>query len=143
MNVSPRVERCLFQIIVCVAAIVPITAGGAGVLRGPTMLHGQIAQGPSLDSHFRYLSGLLFAIGVSFIISVLTIDRRAGLMRALGLIVVVGGLSRLLGAYLVGLPNPGQRFAFFMELLVVPVLLLWLTRIEKQTQANPSLKRGK
>jgi hypothetical protein len=105
------------------------------------MLHGQIGEGPSLDSHFRYLSGLLFAIGVTFVVSVFTIDRRARVMRALGLIVVVGGLSRLLGAFLVGLPNSGQRFAFFMELLVVPLLLLWLPRIERQTKANEGVNR--
>ena len=55
---NARRERRLFQAVVLLAAVVPISAGAVGALQGPHMMRG--FDGPiDLDSHFRYLSGLL------------------------------------------------------------------------------------
>lgn len=99
MSISaPRAERRAFQAIVFLASIVPIAAGAAGMFIGPRMLHGIATAGPDLESHFRYLSGLLLGIGLAFVACVRDLDRRAGTFRILGMIVIVGGLKRLLGA---------------------------------------------
>lgn len=129
-------ERRLFQIIVLIAAIVPIAAGAAGVLIGPAMLHAVSSTSSDLESHFRYLSGLLLGIGVAFVVCAMDLDRRAGLYRALSLIVVLGGLGRLLGALEIGSPTGANRLAFVMELVVVPILLLWFRRIERRRKPN-------
>ncbi|HWJ37196.1 MAG TPA: DUF4345 domain-containing protein [Sphingomicrobium sp.] len=127
-------ERRLFQAIVLFASIVPVAAGAAGVLIGPTMLHGVAVAGPDLESHFRYLSGLLLGIGLCFAACVADLDRRAGLHRALSFIVILGGLGRILNAVERGAPTGANRLAFLMELIVVPSLLLWLGRIEKRAK---------
>jgi hypothetical protein len=57
-------ERRLLQIAVGFGSLVPILAGGAGMLSGPEMVGGGAAA--DLDSHMRYLSGLLFGIGLGF-----------------------------------------------------------------------------
>lgn len=131
-------ERRLFQILVLLASIVPIAAGTAGVLIGPGMLHGVANASPDLESHFRYLSGLLLGIGLAFAACVADLDRRAQLYRALSLIVVLGGLGRLLAAMENGRPTGANQFAFFMELIIVPLLLLWFRRIDRrqERQAN-------
>ncbi len=98
------------------------------------MIRGVIASSPDLDSHFRYLSGLLFGIGLCFAVCVVNLERCAGLFRALAFIVILGGLARLLGAALNGLPTAPHRFAFVMELVVVPLLVVWLNRIERSGQ---------
>lgn len=132
-------ERRLFQGIVLLASIVPIAAGAAGVLVGPRMLHGLGNASADVESHFRYLSGLLLGIGGGFIACVADLDRRAGLYRALSLIVILGGLGRVLGAIEHGTPTTGaNRAAFIMELVVVPLLLLWLGKIERRCD----LKKG-
>src|SRR5271154_6001977 len=59
--VERALERRLLQISVAIAGLVPVGGGLAGVIWGPSML-GETVQNP-LDSHFRYLSGLLAAIG--------------------------------------------------------------------------------
>lgn len=126
-------ERRLFQIIVLLASIVPIAAGTAGVLVGARMLHGLMNASADLESHFGYLSGLLFGIGLAFGACVADLDRRAGLYRALSLIVILGGLGRVLAAIEHGAPTTGaNRAAFIMELVVVPLLLLWMGRIERR-----------
>jgi uncharacterized membrane protein YfcA len=138
MILSPPAERRLFQITVLVATIVPIAAGGRGVLIGPAMIHGALPAPPDLDSHFRYLSGLLLGIGLAFAWAVPRVDRRAGVFRVLGLIVIVGGLGRLLGAIEQDAPGTAHRFALVMELVVVPALLLWLGRLERTAKSATS-----
>ena len=131
-------ERRLFQLVVFIAASVPIAAGAAGVWEGPAMA-GMSSTNTDLNSHFRYLSGLLLGIGFASMFCAAAIERRAPLFRALGLIVVTGGFGRLLGAILDGLPSGAHRFGLVMELVVVPALLFWLTRVERHTHAgNPT-----
>lgn len=123
-------ERRLFQAVVLLAAVVPISAGAVGALQGPHMMRG--FDGPiDLDSHFRYLSGLLLGIGLAFLWAIGRIDRRVELFRALCFIVVVGGLARLIGGFEHGFASGAHRFALVMELVVVPLLYLWLGRIER------------
>lgn len=133
-NSGPAVERRLFQLVVLVAALVPVAAGVDGALVGPAMIRGVGVSSPDLQSHFRYLSGLLLGIGIGFMLCALDIERRASLFRALGFIVITGGLARLIGVLSLGLPGGAHRFALVMELGVMPALILWLGRFERRSQ---------
>lgn len=135
---SSRTEVRLFQTAVLAAALVPIAAGAAGAWGGPEILRGVKVAGPDLESHFRYLSGLLLAIGIGFAFAVLDLNRRAIVLRTLGMVVIAGGLARLVGAIKLGLPGGPHLFALIMELVVVPVVLLWLNRIERLYDGPPS-----
>jgi len=119
-------ERRALQIAILLAGCVPVLAGGAGVW------HGAAAFGPwpgaSADSHVRYLSGLLLAIGLIYWGLVPSIERRGDAVRLLTLIVFVGGLARLAGVLFVGDPG-AMRWALIMELGVAPLLCLWQARI--------------
>src|SRR5215471_6158551 len=61
-------EVRLLRIAVAVTCMVPIIAGGIGVLLGPGMFAINAATGAA-DSHYRYLSGLLFCFGRLFHVS--------------------------------------------------------------------------
>jgi hypothetical protein len=128
----PATERRLLQAAILLACFVPLLAGGAGVIQGPAMLRG-IDPGASidLDSHFRYLSGLLMGFGLAFLFCVPAIEKRTALFRGLGLIVLVGGLARLYSAVTLGLPGPGHIFGLAMELGTVPLLVLWQARVAR------------
>jgi hypothetical protein len=132
--VTPAVERRLLQIAVAVCSLVPILAGGAGVLLGPGLVHG--AAGPELDSHFRYLSGLLLGIGLFYASGVPGIERRRGRFLLLGGIVFVGGLGRLWSLLSLGLsvgaPSAIMLGALAMELVVTPLLTLWQLRVARR-----------
>ena len=126
-----KTERRLLQAAILVASLVPLAAGGAGVIEGASMLRGVSGPQPTdLDSHFRYLSGLLVGIGLGFIACVPRIERRGAVFRALGLAVVVGGSARLASLLLQGPPGSGHLCGLTMELGAVPLLLLWQKRIE-------------
>jgi uncharacterized BrkB/YihY/UPF0761 family membrane protein len=124
-------ERRLLQIAIGIGCLVPILAGGAGMLWGPQI--GE-ASGPvpaDLDSHMRYLSGLLFAIGIGFASCIPKIEERSARFRLLGAIVLIGGAGRAFSLFDVGLPGLGHRLALGMELGTVPMLMLWQWRVAR------------
>ena len=123
----------LLQIAVAVAALVPITAGLAGILGGPTVF-GPGALGVSLDSHVRYLSGLLLGIGLAFWSFIPRITRVTDQVQLLTGLVVLGGLARLLSLILAGVPSAGMMFGLVMELVVTPALCLWQGRVARSAE---------
>lgn len=126
------VERRALQITVALACIVPLVAGSAGVVAGPSMV-GAIAQGanPDLESHFRYLSGLLLGIGFAFAAAIPAIERRSQLFLVLSGLVVIGGVARLAAVLAVGPPSVPHQLALVMELIVVPALCTWQLRVAR------------
>ena len=126
---TPLREKRLLQIAVAVSSLVPIAAGGAGLLLGPALVAAE--GGHDLDSHFRYLSGLLLGIGLAYATGVPGIERKRVRFLLLGGIVVVGGLGRLWSLVTVGAPSAIMLGALAMELVVTPLLTLWQLRIAR------------
>lgn len=135
-------ERLLLQLAVVVACLVPLSAGAIGAVQGPAMIRHipqGVAIGADLQSHFRYLSGLLFGLGVAFAATVPSIERRSEVFLALCGAVVAGGLARLLGVFAAGPPTRVHQLALLMELVVVPLLLVWQRKISRRFQSNAAL----
>lgn len=130
---SPEAERRALQIVVAVACLVPIVMGLLSIVRGPEILKGISSPAPiDLDSHFRYLSGLLLGIGLVYAWCVPRIQSKGAVFRALSVAVVTGGLARLLSLIEAGPPGSGHLFGLVMELGVVPLLVLWQMRIARR-----------
>jgi hypothetical protein len=127
MAARSRFPVLALQVAIGVLGLVPVGAGLAGAVAGFAML-GE-ATSVSADSHFRYLSGLLLAIGLLFWSTIPQIERRAPRVRILTAIVFVGGLARLGGVIAVGPPSAPMLFGLVMELVVTPLLCLWQSRI--------------
>lgn len=120
-------ERRALQIAIVLAACVPVAGGLKGAWLGARGFGAW--PGGAADSHFRYLSGLLLAIGLAYWACVPAIERRTSMIRALTAIVIVGGLSRLVGWMVLG-GDPGpMRWALVMEIIVAPTICLWQSRI--------------
>lgn len=97
------------------------------------------ATGADLQSHFRYLSGLLFGLGLAFAATVPNIERRSEVFLGLCGAVVAGGLARLLSLFAAGPPTIAHQLALLMELVVVPLLLVWQRRISRRFHAKAVL----
>lgn len=131
------IERRLLQAAMALGCVVPLLAGGSGMIEGPAFLRGVASPvPPDLDSHFRYLSGLLFAIGLAFASCIPEIERRTGRFRLLAFLVFVGGLGRLVGMLSTGAPGAGHLFGLAMELGTVPLLVLWQARVASQAASS-------
>jgi len=114
-------EKTLLQMMVALSCVVPLSAGLLGAVQGMGYLEGGI----DLDSHFRYLSGLLLGISIGFGCCIPRIETRSERIRLMTGIVVVGGLCRMAGCFLVGMPGPLMVAALGMELMVTPLLCWW------------------
>lgn len=125
--IEKQTERRLLQVAVGLGCLVPLTGGLLGMLQGAGML-GHTAD-VTLDSHVRYLSGLLFGIGLGFVSIIPNIEKQSARAALLSGIVVVGGLARLYGVAAVGWPSLPMQLALVMELGVVPLLWLWQRRV--------------
>jgi len=121
-------EKRALQVCVALAACVPVAAGFAGVVLGPAAvdLPGLAA---ASDSHARYLSGVLLAIGVGLCSTVPRIERHGARFRLLCGIVVLGGIGRLISLAVAGAPTAPMLAALGLELVVAPVLVLWQARV--------------
>jgi hypothetical protein len=128
-------EKKLLQATIALASVVPLTAGLSGIIKGAAFLG---SGNSDIDSHLRYLSGLLLAIGLGFISVIPNIELQGTRVRLLTFIVVIGGLARLLGFLLAGLPGPSMQAALGMELLVTPLICAWQYRIAKRYQPAPN-----
>lgn len=118
------------QIAIALMALLPLGAGLAGAIGGPTLLD-EAARHRGLDSHARYLSGLLVGIGLAYWATIPDIERRGSIFRVLTMIVLVGGLSRLLGAAITGHATINALWPLAPELVAVPLVYLWQQRVAR------------
>lgn len=124
-------EKRVLQITVLAAAIVPIGAGLLGIIIGPSAF-GARSYSVDLISHTGYLSGLLLAIGLMFVISVPNIEQHKNRFLLLGAIVFIGGLARLYEGMLTGFGTMPHQLALIMELVITPLIVLWQRRVSKR-----------
>jgi hypothetical protein len=120
------IEKRALQVIVALACLVPFYAGGLGIVNGPAFLRGVASPVPTdLDSHFRYVSGIFFGVGIGFASCIADIEKKSPRFTLLACFIIMGGLARLFSLMIVGMPSGGHMFGLGMELGVVPLLTLW------------------
>jgi Domain of unknown function (DUF4345) len=132
---SPSTGTRALQIAVAICSLVPISAGGAGILLGPALVTHAAGSDRDLDSHFRYLSGLLLGIGFAYLTAIPGIERKRLQFLLLGGIVVIGGLARLGALLSEGAPSAPMLGGLAMELVVTPLLTLWQLRVSTPESA--------
>ena len=123
MGAASVVGKRAVQTSFAVAGIVPVVAGLWGVFHP---LAGSLG---SQLNHGRYLSGLLLAIGLVFWASIPDIERRTASIRVLTVVVVIGGVCRLLGVMMGDPLSAAVAGALAMELCVTPGLCVWQSRL--------------
>jgi len=131
--------KSLLQAAVAIGALVPIIAGVAGVLSAKGAFGSASTEPVFMDSHYRYLSGLLLGIGLCFWTMIPRIERKASQFQLLAAIVFIGGLSRLYGLIVMGGADKAVLFSLVMELAVTPALALWQRAVAHDYQSRLSL----
>jgi len=126
---TSAISKRSLQCIVSLLGLVPVTVGSYGVICGPDFLQGTLTPSVDLDSHFRYLSGIFLGVGLAFYACVSAIERKTLLFRFAAGVVVLGGLARLASLLLVGVPSAGHVMGLGLELVVVPLLTIWQSRL--------------
>ncbi|RYY22730.1 MAG: DUF4345 domain-containing protein [Sphingomonadales bacterium] len=112
--------------------MLPMYAALTGVVRGPEFLDHNSALTRDLDSHFRYLNGIFLALLACYASCIPAIERMGSRLRLLSLLVITGGLMRALSWGLVGAPSFGHKIGLGIELVIVPLALLWQARLARR-----------
>ena len=129
---SPAAEKSLLQAVMALTLLLPLTAAIAGVTGGPHFLGHPPVIPTDLDSHFRYISGLFLGMLLLFASCIPGIERKGARLRLLAVMVIIGGVFRLLSLFLVGMPSLGHRIGLGIELIEVPLILLWQARVARR-----------
>jgi Domain of unknown function (DUF4345) len=134
-------ERRQLQFALAIAACVPVFAGLWGAVYGSGTIGSPAASG-AFDSHMRYLSGLLLAIGLLAWSCVPRIEERGARLGLLVLIVGIGGLIRFFATGRTGFWSPFILLPLVMELLVTPGLWFWQRRVARKLRNAPAVPAG-
>jgi len=130
---TPALERRLLQAAVALGCVSPLWFGLRGMIEGPAMLEGVEPGQAAADlmSHYRYLSGLLFAAGLALLTCVPRIQCMTRRFRWVCAAIMLGGLARGLGFALGDAPSVAHKIALAAELGLVPLLVLWQARVAR------------
>jgi Domain of unknown function (DUF4345) len=131
--------KAALQVVVAVLAATPVLVGMEGIISGPEFLHVVPPWPVDLDSHFRFLCGLLLAIGIAWYSCIPGIETKAERFRLLAACTFSGGLARLVSLLLVGSPSRGHIAGLCIELLAVPALVWWQRRVANYAAEDASL----
>jgi hypothetical protein len=133
-------EKRLIQIVLAALGLIAVGAGMAGGLQGTLMLGDWGDVG--LDSHYRFLSGLLLGLGVAYWSVIPDVEHQEARLGLVTLIVVTGGLFRALGLLANGAPGWPMRAALVLELVAAPLVYLWQRRIARLATVDAAAERG-
>jgi hypothetical protein len=137
VNVEDSVmEKRLLQLVVILAALVPVLGGAASVVGNPLRGAGFIG------SQFSYANGLLIGVGLCYWMLVPRIERNGERLFLLTMIVVVGGFCRAIGVLTGGVGGPGVYACLAMELVVAPSVYLWQTHLARRAPVDAMAVQG-
>lgn len=128
-------ERFILQVMTAFGGLVLLAIGLSGMLLGVYFLHG--AGTIPVDNHFRFMSGVIAAIGFVFLCSLRHVERHRDRFAILTFAIVVGGVAHLYSVLLHGVPSVGTIFGLFMELIYAPLLWLLQRHLAKRATAHP------
>ena len=129
---SPAAEKRLLQAVMAVTLLLPLSAALAGTLGGPDFLGHPPVIPTDLDSHFRYISGLGLGMLLLFASCIPNIERHGARLRMLAFMVFIGGLFRFYSLVAIGTPSPGHLVGLGIELVELPLILVWQARLARR-----------
>ncbi len=115
MPLSQRVVQ------VCLFVLAGIALFG-GVLQ---MYLGQPETTPRLDNIHRFLAGIYFGAGLIALWTAISVRHQTTLIHLVALVVLCGGIGRLVSIGTVGLPQPASVWlGYLVPELVIPVIII-------------------
>lgn len=118
-------------------AMIPLVTGllevfmGLGSLKSiGVQLPNELMTHASVDNNWRFLGTVWAGYAALIFYAVNDPLQHATLLRILVTILFLSGIARATSALLMGWPVPAFIAAMAFELLVMPLMLLWLSRVE-------------
>jgi hypothetical protein len=125
-------ERKLLQIAFACAGLALTGFGLAGVFFGTGFM--DLTGNVAMDSYFRFLKGMLLAIGLIYWSAIPDIERHGERISLVTFILVLGAVPRLMAVISHGVPTNGILVGLAGELIAVPLLWLWQRHVARNAQ---------
>jgi hypothetical protein len=127
-------ERRLLQIALAIVGLVAILFGVTGVFFG-TSLSG-VTLGVTMEGYVRFIKGVLIAAGLIYWSAIPRVEVRSERIGVVSFLLVFGAVGRLLAVVGHGFPTVGLMISLIGELIVVPLIWLWLRSYARRSAAR-------
>lgn len=115
--------------VLAILGIVPVATGTMGMVLGPAGAPGGAATTASVDSEYRFVNLFWAAAGALLWWSLRDPDKRSRVTQSVLALAAAGGVPRLLSWRRTGAPHVAFKGALVLELVVVPLVLVWHRRV--------------
>jgi hypothetical protein len=134
-------NKRVLQTVLAILGLIPILTGGLDFVLGARSLHVVGSLMPLdavndvvLDSQIRFLAAIWLGVGIILYWVIPSIDRQTTLFRLLMGGIFLGGIGRISSAILVGIPPVQFLAVIVLELVGVPILILWQSALSKSNK---------
>lgn len=128
------------QVVLALLATIAVTSGLSGMIAGPTVLPAAGPVDATVDSEFRFVNAFWLVAGALVWWAVPRVERATTVLRMTLGGAFLGGLARLLAVAASGWPHPVFVGALGVELILVPLVLWWQTRVVRAARFVPSAR---
>ncbi|HEX4245436.1 MAG TPA: DUF4345 domain-containing protein [Acidimicrobiales bacterium] len=130
--------RRAFQVTLGLLAGIPFATGLMGMLVGPRTLPGDSSEVMStLDSEYRFVNAFWFSTAPILWSTLPRVEKESTKLRLIMGIVFAGGLARLISWRRTGRPHPVFLGAIAIELVGMPVMAVWQSRLAAPVRPTP------
>jgi hypothetical protein len=116
---------------------VPVATGTIGMLLGPAGAPGGAETTASVDSEYRFVNLFWAAAGGLLWWTLRDAEKRARVTQLVLALAAAGGVPRLISWQRKGAPHPVFRGALILELIIVPLVLVWHQRVLGNKSRTP------
>ena len=137
-----RLVKIILFVIGVATIIVGINVGFGGILTlgwqvSPDFVTVQdTANFDIQDNHVRYLGGFFMAAGAFFLLAITDLSKYKTTLRAIFAFYFIGGLMRLSAGSLGLVLSSSIITSFAIEIILMPILFVWLGYIAPNEQSN-------